>query len=261
MKTKFAVGCALCALVGTSGLSMAQEAPKSPSKAVAPTAPKPLKVLPQEHAVDKATLKQDAKIHAKPEAPAAGDMDKMMQEMMSLAKEHEYLKQYVGSWTADVTMYEGGQESKSTATATFTELFGGRFVQSEFKSDMMGMPFMGHQIVGYNKSDKKFESLWVDSMSTGFYLATGTADSTGKVITSSGMMDDPMAGGKTKMREVTTFDGKGTMTFEMFATHDGNEAKMMKIVYTKATGATKPTAEGHGAALVAPAAAKPVEKK
>jgi len=120
-------------------------------------------------------------------------------------------------------------------------------------------------LIGYNKNQKKFEGTWIDSWSTQVFMFTGTADSAGKVITTNGMMDDPMSGQSMMSKQVTTFKGD-VMTFEMYGTHDGHEMKMMTITYTKTT--AKPTAEGHGAAQggkTAPATtmtpAKPADKK
>lgn len=254
--TKFGVVVALLALVGVAGGAMAQE--KQP--AVQPTKeqpatregtkPKAVKETKEEGtSVERGGLKKDAKAKDKPAAapaaPSEADMKAMMDQMMALAPEHAHLKQYLGTWTTETTWSEGDVEHKSAGTATFTEVYGGRYVKSEMQGEMMGAPFTGSMLIGYNKNQKKFEGTWIDSWSTQVFMFTGTADSTGKVITTTGMMDDPMTGQSMMSKQVTTFKGD-VMTFEMYGTHDGHEMKMMTITYTKTT--AKPAAEGHGAA-------------
>jgi len=263
--TKFGV---VVALLAFTGVAIAQEAPKK-EPSTAPAKPTKLNDAPAPTPANKGEInKQNAKPAekaAQPAAPTEAEMKAMMDQMMALAPEHAHLKQYLGTWTTETTWSEGDVEHKSAGTATFTEVYGGRYVKSEMQGEMMGAPFTGSMLIGYNKNQKKFEGTWIDSWSTQVFMFTGTADSTGKVITTSGMMDDPMSGQSMMSKQVTTFKGD-VMTFEMYGTHDGQEMKMMTITYTKA--AAKPAAEGHGAAQggkTAPATtmtpAKPADKK
>jgi hypothetical protein len=250
-------------LAGITGLGYGQEAPKAPAKAPVPG--KLQAVQPKE---DRPAIKgqQPAAAPAgKPGEADAAAMQAMMKDMLALAPEHEYLKQFLGTWTTDVTWWENGAENKSKGTATFTEVYGGRYIHSDYHGEMMGMPFQGSMLMGFNKVQKKFESVWVDSWSTGLSTSSGTADSTGKVFTMAGVMDDPMTNQKMHTKEVTTFSGN-TMTFEMSKVEGDKTEKMMTIVYTKTD--AKPAAEGHGAALgtrratpAAPHAVKPTDKK
>lgn len=257
--TKFGV---VVALLAFTGVAIAQEAPKK-EPSTAPAKPQKVTDAPAPTKVDKSQVNKPKE--AAPAAPSEADMKAMMDQMMALAPEHAYLKQYLGTWTTETSWTEGDVEHKSAGTATFTEVYGGRYVKSEMQGEMMGAPFTGSMLIGYNKNQKKFEGTWIDSWSTQVFMFTGTADSTGKVITTSGMMDDPMSGQSMMSKQVTTFKGD-VMTFEMYGTHDGKEMKMMTITYTKAT--AKPAAEGHGAGHggkatpVAPATpAKPADKK
>lgn len=259
--TKFAVAVALMALVGSAGLSVAQDAPKTPAKPTVPSKPRP--ATPIEDKPANTGQKPAAAPAGKPGEMDPAAMKAMMDQMLALAPEHAHLKQFLGTWTTDVTWWENGTENKSKGTATFTEVYGGRYIHSDYHGDMMGMPFQGSMLLGYNKIQKKFESVWVDSWSTGLSLSSGTADSTGKVFTMDGVMDDPMTNQKMHTKEVTTFSGN-TMTFTMSKVEGDKTEKMMTIVYTKTDAAAKPTAEGHGAAHATPAAphaVKPTDKK
>lgn len=260
--TKFAVGVALLAM---GGMAMGQDAPKKTAKPATAPAAQPSKPAPSPQKVEKDGKVEKAEHAKQAGAPDEAAMKAMMEQMLALAPEHAFLKQFVGTWTTDVTWIENGQENKSKGTATFSVTYGGRFIHSDYRGEMMGMPFQGSMLMGYNKVQKKFESVWVDSWSTGLSLSSGTADSTGKVFTMNGIMDDPMTNQKIHTKEVTTFDGANKMTFEMSKVEGDKVEKMMTIVYTKTAETTKPTAEGHGAAHTAPHAApgttKPSEKK
>lgn len=172
--------------------------------------------------------------------PAAGggeaeSMMKMMQEMSAPGKEHEALKPLVGAFTCSTKFYTapGTQPQESTGTVERKWILGNRYIQEEVKATMMGMPFEGFGITGYDKMQKFYHSYWIDSLGTGTWSMTGTADAAGKMFTYTGENFDPMVGQKTKGRSTVEFvdnnkhvmkmygpgpDGKEFMGFEMTCT-------------------------------------------
>ena len=52
----------------------------------------------------------------------------------------------------------------------------GRVLIEEVTSSMMGMPFTGHGMTGYDNVTGKYWSTWTDSMSTGLMVSEGTCD-------------------------------------------------------------------------------------
>lgn len=165
--------------------------------------------------------------------------EQMMEQMMKYAtpvKEHEYLKKYVGDWDVEVKSFPapGAQPMVSQGVMKGQLLYGGRYVKTEFESTMMGMPFQGMQIIGYDLFKKKYSAVWLDNMSTYFAPTTGTLDPAGKIYTETGVWPDPMTGGTSKVKIVTTWLTDGKYTFEMFMTGaDGKEVKGLEITYTK----------------------------
>lgn len=214
-------------------------------------------VLAQDKKHDPAPPKQPA-APAKPEAPAKPampgpeEMQKMMADMSTPAEEHKRLWKLEGAWNLALTWSEGGQEMKETSTSRFSKVFGGLFMQQEVNGKMMGMPFHGMELMGYSKATRKYQTVWIDSMGTGMMISEGTADSTGKVITFAGTMDDPMMGGQAKVKTVVAWSDDDNFTFDMYGTMGDTEQKMMSIVYTRA-GDAKPAGEG-AAKPAAPAA-------
>src|SRR6266436_3027817 len=64
----------------------------------------------------------------------------------------------------------------------------------EVASTMMGAPFTGHGMTGFDNVTGKYWSTWNDSMSTGVMLSEGTCDAQ-KVCTFTGTWNDPIKKG------------------------------------------------------------------
>jgi hypothetical protein len=112
-------------------------------------------------------------------------------------------------------------------------LVDGRFLQQEFNGNMMGKPYNGVGITGYDNLRKKYVSSWIDSMGTGIFLMEGTASADGKTITLKGRHAEP-GGGRMNHRAVWKLLDNNTQTFDMYGTHGhGKAMKMMEITYTR----------------------------
>lgn len=166
--------------------------------------------------------------------------DKQMMDMMEKyatpGKDHELLKKFVGEWNVEVKSWMKPGEPPMTSTGTMRSrlIFEGRYVSCHFDGTMMGRKYMGLEIIGYDKLQKKYVTLWIDTMGTGFFLTSGLLDASGLVLTDTGSMPDPMTGGVQKVKDVTTFLPNGNYRYEMFmATPDGKEIKTMELVAKK----------------------------
>ena len=156
-------------------------------------------------------------------------------EMPKPVKEHEWLKQFVGEWESDmeVVMAPGQPPIKGKSSEVARNL-GGFWVVSEGKGEMMGMPFEGNSLMGYDLQKKKYFNAWVDSMGTGIMVFEGTCDGAGKAFTFTGEYDDPITKAHTKIRHVTKIVSPEKYTFEWFETGpDGKERKTMSATYTR----------------------------
>jgi len=122
-------------------------------------------------------------------------------------------------------------EDKGTATRAMT--LGGRVLVEEFNSSMMGTPFTGHGMMGYDNVTGKYWSTWNDSMSTGLMVSEGTCDAQ-KNCTFTGTWNDAVKKAPVKARMTTRWTSPTTEIFEMYAPgKDGKEMKMMEITYTR----------------------------
>ncbi|MFN0274567.1 MAG: DUF1579 domain-containing protein [Chitinophagales bacterium] len=166
--------------------------------------------------------------------PSEADMQKMMQNMMP-GKMQAMMAESVGEWKADTKMWmDPSQPPMSSQAMVTTEMImDGRYLCSKWKGDMMGMPFQGLSTTAYDNGTGNFYSTWIDNMSTGMTMLTGTMDKENKSIELKGVSQDPMTGKEMKMREVLTFVDKNTQTMVMYTEHDGKEMKMMEFTLTR----------------------------
>ena len=122
---------------------------------------------------------------------------------------------------------------EETGTATRKMMLEGRVMAEDMQSKMMGQPFTGHGMQGYDNVSGKWWSTWNDSMSTGLMVSDGSCDDAG-ACTFTGSWNDPVTKGKVNARMTTKWTSPNVEVFEMYTPGpDGKEMKMMEITYTK----------------------------
>jgi hypothetical protein len=176
---------------------------------------------------------------AKPEKPSdpmdAQAVMETYQKLATLGEPHKQLAALAGSWTTTTQswMEPGKPPIKSTGSCEQTMLLGGRFLQQKCTGEMMGHPFTGIGVTGYDNHTKQYVSTWIDTMGTGIFFMEGTASADGKTVTQTGTYDDPIKG-KMQLRAVSRTVDTNTHIFEMYGTgKNGKEWKMMEITYTR----------------------------
>ena len=166
------------------------------------------------------------------------DPQAMMETYKQLAtpgEPHQQLTSLAGRWatTTKSWMEPNKPPMESTGTCDYTVLLGGRYVQQACTGEMMGQPFNGIGVHGYDNVSQKYVTTWIDSMGTGIFVMGGTASPDGKTITLTGSHADPYEG-VMHHRAIWTLVDANTQTFEMYGGHGhGQETKMMEITYTR----------------------------
>jgi len=165
--------------------------------------------------------------------PATGNSP--WEKYMEVGPMHKMLEASTGEWKAEITfwMEPGTPPQKSTSSCTNSMILGGRYQESKHTGTVMGMPFEGQGLVGFDNIKKVFISTWVDNMGSGVMVAEGPYDEKTKSITMKGSTMDAMTGKEIKTRQVFTFIDEKTEKFEMFMNQDGKEIKSMEILYTR----------------------------
>ena len=194
------------------------------------TDPKPAAPKPADTAAPKTADK----------APAGEpDMKAMMAgvaEMSAPGKEHEALKPMAGSFncTTKITPAPGAPAMESTGTVERKWMLGNRYLAEDVKASMMGMPFEGFGITGYDKLQKFYHAYWIDTFGTGTWTMTGTADPSGKTFNFTGENFDPMSMTKKKGRSTTEVISNDKHVMKMYDTGpDGKEFLGFEMTCTR----------------------------
>ena len=162
-------------------------------------------------------------------------MQKWM-EYMTPGDMHKLMASHTGAWKVKTTfwMAPGGEPTNSDATANGEMILGGRYLMTKFSGNMMGMPFEGMSMEGYDNATKMFNSTWIDNMGTGVMFMTGKYDESAKQIVYTGKAVDPMSGGYVDVRQIVKFNADGSTLMEMYGPGpDGKEYKTMEVAMTK----------------------------
>jgi hypothetical protein len=175
------------------------------------------------------------------------DHEASMAEWLKLAapgEGHKALEPLVGTWETVTKMWMGGPDApptESRGTAVTSWILGGRFLREVVKGQMMGQPFEGESLLGYNNMRKVYEGSWIDNMATHIAPSKGSMDPSGKVLTLYGEMDEPTMGVYGRMVRMTTvIESADKHVFTMYDLHAGEAYKAFETTYTrkKGTGAT-----------------------
>jgi hypothetical protein len=180
-----------------------------------------------------------------PKASATPSMDPAQQAMMEAwqkastpGEAHKRLaEQFAGTWDTRQSMWmdPAAPPTVDTGRSVNTPVFGGRQLRMDFKGAWMGQPFDGVGFSGYDNVKGKYVSSWMDSMSTGLFVAEGDYDAASRIYTYRGQMPDPMKPGTSvPIRNVVRIVDNDHHVFEMYESRDGKEAKTMQIEYTRA---------------------------
>ena len=121
--------------------------------------------------------------------------------------EHEWLKQFTGTWTSTShTIAAPGEESMVCSGEIKSRLLGGFWVINELQGDAGGGTMHAIQTIGYDPEKKAYVGTWVDSMMNHMWRYEGTVDDSGKKLMLEAEGPNFMAAGKlTKFRDSYEF--------------------------------------------------------
>jgi len=165
--------------------------------------------------------------------------DQMManwQKAATPGAEHKVLENFAGHWLSHVKLQmdpsQPAQESDGTADGQI--VLGGRFAHVIHKGTMMGQPFEGMMLLGYDNIAKKYVSTWVDNMGTAIVHYDGSFDRHTHRLMMGARFVDPMTLKPTRTRSVTTFASATNWTYQEFTIEpDGKERLVLTITFTK----------------------------
>ena len=161
---------------------------------------------------------------------------KAWMEYMTPGDMHKLLAKMEGDWNTEGKMWMDpkAQPMANTGEASYKMVLGGRYQESQFKSDFMGQPFEGKGIMAYDNFKKQFESTWMDNMGTGIMKTEGKFDPATKTFNMTGKMVDPTTGKECTVRETLKMVDDDTHVMTMYNTVGGSpEFKTMEMTFKR----------------------------
>lgn len=157
--------------------------------------------------------------------------------------EHKQLEYMVGTWDVEVKMWNmpGGEPETSRGRSTGEWVLGGRFVGYRYKGEFHGGPFEGIGYTGYDNIQKKYLSIWMDTMYTGALIDWGAYDTASRTFSYAGEFKAP-TGQTVQSRSVVKVVNNDEHMITMYHSAPGTpEQKVMELTYRRAAGGEKRT--------------------
>jgi hypothetical protein len=175
-------------------------------------------------------------------AQSAKDAEKekaMMEAWQKAAtptESHKRLEAMVGTFDAKVrsTIDPSQPAQESVATSVNSWVLGGRYVEQQFEGEFMGEPWRGIGYTGYDNIQKKFVSVWMDTAGTGMMFLTSAPDKSGKTISGSARIWDPLSEKPLPVESKIVITDADHHSFELWGkAPNGALMKLMEIQYTR----------------------------
>lgn len=177
----------------------------------------------------------------KPQAPdLTAEQKAEMAEWMKLSapsEHHKFLDAFVGTWKTTSKMWMGGpgsQTVESTGTSEFKWTLGNRFLMEEHHGAMMGVPYDGIGMTGYDNFRNVYTTTWCSNQQTNMLTMTGTRNPETGVFTYFGQMDEPslkLVGRTVKYANRPINPDK--FLFEIIDLPRGDDFKVIEITYER----------------------------
>jgi hypothetical protein len=174
---------------------------------------------------------------ADPRDYSKAEMEACWMAAMTPNQFHARLGKQVGEWECESKMWmePGAEPMASKGSAKISWLFpGGKWLKQEYAGNMMGMPFQGLLIQGYDNSKKKYVATWVDSMGTSLSSMEGNYDMEGKTLTLWGTMTECATGEHDRVvKYAATEVSDDHVHFEIWDMGFGTGFKVMEMDYRR----------------------------
>ena len=150
------------------------------------------------------------------------------------SSEQQFLTKLAGTWDATITMTMGvGGQMVSKGTEVNTLVCGDKWMTTHFSAEMMGMPFEGHGMIGWDAAKKRYVGTWIDVFSESMVQMEGDV-SDGKLVWE---YDNKIMGMTHQLRDVMTIRGEDERQLLSSIVSDDGPVEQMRIEFTRrATG-------------------------
>jgi hypothetical protein len=141
-----------------------------------------------------------------------------------------------GIWNATVETMGPGAPKGTWKGTERNRIVGGKWLVSDFKGEVMGMPYEGHGQWGFDGTKRKYVGTWTDNLSNGFSMAQGDYDPEAQTLTTL------LQGAAVGRRATMECKGPDQRIFTVFTrTPDGKETPALRILYERVKEAWAPS--------------------
>jgi len=162
-------------------------------------------------------------------------MTKAWENFMTPGEQHGWLAKFNGTWEADIIGFMNPEHPDTSKATNVTSTFmNGLFQEGKYTGNMMGMPFEGRSLMGYDNAKKVYVSTWIDNMGSGVIYMTGHWDEAAKTLHLKGKQSNPMDGTDMDIREEMKIIDDNTYTLTMYGIGmSGQEEKFMEGTFRR----------------------------
>jgi hypothetical protein len=149
---------------------------------------------------------------------------------------HRLLEKMAGRWNMHVKyrMDAGEPVVESRGSCHRKWILGNRFLLEEFDGGSLALPFQGLAIYGYDAFEKKYTSVWLDTMSTAMTTNRGVCRNGCDLIEFTGRHGDAWTGTMRASRGLTKFVDDKRHVLELYEPgRNGEEFRILEIIYTR----------------------------
>lgn len=158
-----------------------------------------------------------------------------LQEGMHGAKpgeQHAVLAKMTGNWNTLTEM----MGTESPGKQSFEMGLGGLWLLGDLEGELMGAPFTGHTVSGYDPDKEKYVAIWVDSFTSAMMVLEGEYDAEHDRLDYRGASKHPMTGEPTVEIHRWEFKDDDHMVFSIhYPDADGAAGpQLFAVDYTRA---------------------------
>lgn len=168
----------------------------------------------------------------------SNDKEIDLEELESFAvpsEPHELLATTVGSWDVTIRIWsdpdpEAEPASETEGTAVGRWILGERFVETIYEGEVLGRPFEGLKIEGFDKAEEKYISTWRDNLGTYTLIFKGECEESCEERTMTGTFVEPVSKDVFRIKGVTTIQDEDAYIYESYVlTPNGKEFRNMEL--------------------------------
>lgn len=150
--------------------------------------------------------------------------------------EHKALGALAGDWKGSMTVQLPGMEPmKGDVTCKARLDLGGLWLISDYEGTMMGAPFRGHSVWGFDPAKKKQVEVWVDSFRSTVSEIEGDYDPATQMWTKWTDGQNPATGEKVRERHTVSLKPDGSFAMELAVPGpNGAYLPYMQVLMSKA---------------------------